>query len=517
MSSVLPSQPQLPEAGCPSVDDLSRFIEKTVAPTAREHILAHLDGCESCRLLVAATLRESPLDPPFDIAWSPRTFPVGEVVAGRYRIVRLIARGGMGEVYEARDLQLGESVALKTIACTGLDNAALYVRIRKEVQLARKVTHANVCRILEFGVHQQVYRDQHETIPFFTMELLDGETLAGHISRRKSLSVLELRPIAIQITQGLSAIHAAGIVHRDLKPENIFLISGATGKMRVVVMDFGLARNQDTRGVNDSSSNSTVGTPSYMAPEQSLGSTPTVAWDIFALGVILFRTVTGELPFKGNNAVALAMARLREPAPRLSSLLPGVDPALEAIVARCLQRDPALRFANVEQIQSALLSLRLRSVPVRMRMRAMALAAVASAIAAAIAWWAFGSQRQHEIDVTATLAAPHVTARASAGAMMPQVTTPAAAAKLPHGSVANERYRSMQASGGVMHARANANRRSLPQVARLPQAMSPSASVPPHPVSPAMTSSLRDSPPAEDEIAIPTFAGRSRVQEGGGR
>jgi serine/threonine-protein kinase len=164
----------------------------------------------------------------------------------------------------------------------------------------------------------------------------------------------ELLPIVAQILRGLSAIHAAGIVHRDLKPENIFLLHEPGGQLRVVVMDFGLARIEDGRvSSTQSSAASMVGTPNYMAPEQSLGSAPTVAWDIFALGVILYRAVAGELPFKGNTAVALAMARIKERAPRLSSAVPDVAPWFEQIVAKCLERTPASRYANVAELEHA--------------------------------------------------------------------------------------------------------------------------------------------------------------------
>ena len=357
MSSALLRQSNSSPNGCPSVDDLACFIEKRAQPDAAEHILAHLDECENCRLLLAATLRESQLelDATNALASTPRTFPIGEVVGGRYRIKCMISRGGMGEVYEAWDVQLSESVALKTIVCTGLDNAALYVRIRKEVQLARKVTHPNVCRILEFGLHQQSYRSQTEVIPFFTMELLSGSTLADYVARRGKVPTAELFPIVAQVLNGLAAIHAAGIVHRDLKPENIIILDNAVGDVRVVVMDFGLARIQDNRSsVTESSSNSTVGTPSYMAPEQALGGTPSVAWDIYSFGVVLFRVIAGELPFTGNNAVALAMARVQNRARALSSVVPDVDPDLENIVARCLERNPAHRYASVEEIQRAM-------------------------------------------------------------------------------------------------------------------------------------------------------------------
>ncbi len=366
-----------PRVGCPTEDELARFVDKQANPSLIAHVLRHLDACPNCRLLLAATLRSS--EPPTSsiaVACMPHTFPLGEIVGERYRIDRWIARGGMGEVYQAWDLQLHETIALKTIACTALDDAKFYRRIRKEVQLARRVTHPNVCRILEFGLHQQLYRGQKETIPFFTMEFLDGETLATHLGRQGQLSLPLFLQIASQILEGLSAIHAAGIVHRDLKPENICLLGYSGGDLRVIVMDFGLARLQENRGsAPDSSVSSAAGTPTYMAPEQSLGGTPNVKWDIFALGVIFFRAIAGQLPFKGDTRVALAMARIQESAPLLSSIVPDVDRRVEAVITSCLERDPARRLASIDEVKRALVEVHTRPAP-RGRLRVWALASL---------------------------------------------------------------------------------------------------------------------------------------------
>lgn len=229
---------------CPSLDDVASLLEGHADPTISEHILNHLNGCTPCRLLLANSLRAT--DRPATLRVfraGPQTFDVGEVVDARYRIARFIARGGMGEVYEAWDSQLQETIALKTIACTGLDNAKLFAQLRAEVQLARRVTHPNVCRILEFGLYDREYRDHKELVPFFTMEYLNGETLAQLLARRGPVSESDAYPIVSQMIEGLSAIHSAGIVHRDLKTDNVFVLSDETEKTRVVVMDFGLARS----------------------------------------------------------------------------------------------------------------------------------------------------------------------------------------------------------------------------------------------------------------------------------
>lgn len=386
-------------AACPSVDELASFVDKQASPSLLARVLNHVDECHDCRVLIATALRSSnvAIEDARAIGCAPRTLPLGEVVGQRYRVDHLISRGGMGEVYQVWDLQLQETVALKTIACTVLDDAKLYVWIRKEVQLARKVTHPNVCRILEFGLHRQAYRGREEVIPFFTMEFLNGETLAAYMARNGRLPLTVFLQIASQILQGMAAIHAAGIVHRDLKPENIFLLRNDSGDFRAIVMDFGLARRQDTRNsISDSSARAAVGTPTYMAPEQSLGGVPTVKWDIFALGVIFFQAVTGQLPFKGKTTVALAIARIQESAPALSSIVPGIDSNVEALVAGCLERNPAQRFDNVGEVQQALQEIASRR-PIRQRLGAVSIPGLALAIGTAACAIGFVLAGRHHI------------------------------------------------------------------------------------------------------------------------
>jgi len=343
-------------AACPSEQDIDCFIEGRWSPAAGARLLQHLDDCAACRVLLASTMRAiEPVGRESANGSIPRTFAVGEIINGRYRVDRFLTQGGMGEVYEAWDLHLKETIALKTTPCTERDNTKSSARMRAEVQLGRRVTHPNVCRIHEFGLQPRALRNKVEMVPFFTMEYLKGETLAEHIARCGKLPGSEVAQIASQLLDGLCAIHAAGIIHRDLKPENVFLLTTEGGTLRVVVMDFGLARPLDRQSfLMSSEDSSTSGTPAYMAPEQALGISASTAWDIYAFGVILFRLISGELPFRAINSVALATARLLESAPLLSHVVPGVDPRLETIVSRCLEREPAKRFATVNEIQCAI-------------------------------------------------------------------------------------------------------------------------------------------------------------------
>ncbi len=273
-------------------------------------------------------------------AAAPRA--AGVVIAGRYEVIRLIATGGMGEVYEAQDRELGERVALKRIRGAAASDPGAIERFKREIQLARKVTHANVCRIHDLGVHRDGDGDGEPEV-FLSMELLAGETLAARIKRGK-LTTGEARPLLAQLAAGLGAAHAAGIIHRDLKSQNVILVDG-----RAVITDFGLARlGADQPGAAETTG-AIVGTPAYMAPEQVSGGAITVATDVYALGVVAYEMVTGKLPFVGETALQTAAMRLEQDAPA-----PGIDATWDAAILRCLARAPADRFASAADFVTSL-------------------------------------------------------------------------------------------------------------------------------------------------------------------
>jgi serine/threonine protein kinase len=208
------------------------------------------------------------------------TFVPGQTVAGRYRIVRQLGRGGMGEVHEALDTALDEKIALKTVRQDAAVDSAIGTRLIQELQLTRKVTHPNVCRVHDIGRH--IGTDGN--IIFFTMELLHGETLAARLEREGKLTPEVTLSIARRIADGLDAAHACGIVHRDLKPSNIMATDGG----RIVIMDFGLARDSEYASGGFASRESRLfGTPGYISPEQVAGGRATGASDIYAFGVVL--------------------------------------------------------------------------------------------------------------------------------------------------------------------------------------------------------------------------------------
>ena len=286
-------------------------------------------------------------------------FSAGDTVAGRYKIVRFVARGGMGEVYEAEDVELRGRVALKTIRPEiALDHQAIE-RFKREIHLARQVTHPNVCRIFDIGYHRMPGSPggPEVEITFLTMEFLAGETLDKRVRGAGRMTPAEALPLVRQMAVALAAAHAMGIVHRDFKSGNVALVPAREGEsVRAVVTDFGLARGS-AAGDSFASATATghvVGTPAYMAPEQVEGKPVTAAADIYALGVVIYEMVTGKWPFMGESSLSVAVKRLMEPPapPRIHA--PDLDPRWERVILRCLERNPTDRFASVEEVVRAL-------------------------------------------------------------------------------------------------------------------------------------------------------------------
>jgi tetratricopeptide (TPR) repeat protein len=272
-------------------------------------------------------------------------FTEGELLSGRYRIVRFVGRGGMGEVYEAEDRDLNERIALKTLLPSIAENEWMIAQFKREIQLSRRIAHPNVCRVFDLARHSN---DGFQVV-FLTMEFLDGETLAARLQREDRLAPAAAEPILEQMAQGLDAAHKAGIVHRDLKPSNVMLVP------RAVITDFGLARNLPRSAESTTTlEERLIGTLDYMAPEILTSHRSTVASDIYALGMLAYKTVTGSLPFAGEPPLNAAILRSRVPVPPPRSLVPDVDPAWDRAIARALDADPARRFATAGAFVEAL-------------------------------------------------------------------------------------------------------------------------------------------------------------------
>lgn len=280
-----------------------------------------------------------------------RAFEEGSVVGARYKIVRFIAHGGMGEVYEAEDLELAGRVALKTLRPDATADPKAVERFRQEISLARKVTHRNVCRIFDVGWHREA-ESGTGGIMFLTMEFLPGETLVEHLKRVGRMGPEAVLPLARQMGEALAAAHRVGVVHRDFKCANVMVVPTQDG-LRAVVTDFGLARALAVDGAQ-TGVGQFVGTPLYMAPEQIEGGKVTPATDVYALGLVLYEMLTGRQPFEGDSPLTAAFKRLKEPPPPPRQLAPHLGAGWEALLMRCLALRPQDRFADAGQFLQAL-------------------------------------------------------------------------------------------------------------------------------------------------------------------
>ena len=265
-------------------------------------------------------------------------FTPGQVLAERYRIVALAGRGGMGEVFRAEDLTLGQTVAMKFLPERLSQDATALERFRAEVRNARQVSHPNVCRVFDIGETDEAL--------FLTMEYVDGEDLASVVRRVGRLSPDKATEIARQICAGLAAAHERGVIHRDLKPANVML--DGDGKIRIT--DFGLAeiaasvKGQEAR----------AGTPAYMAPEQLAGKEVTTRSDIYSLGLVLYEILTGKRAFQASTFQELVRLRDSGTITNPSTLVRDLDPLIERVILRCLETDPDKRPASALQVAAAL-------------------------------------------------------------------------------------------------------------------------------------------------------------------
>ncbi len=297
----------------------------------------------------------------------------------------------MGELYEAEDLTLGERVALKTIRPEIAVHERANQRFRREVQLARKVTHPNICRIFDLFEHRPP-EGTAGAVSFVTMELLQGETLSQHLREHGPLRVEDAGPIVQQMAAALSAAHAADVIHRDFKTNNVMLLgAGPSRPPRVVVTDFGLAHLVgDTNGMVDGGITVTgdiPGTPEYMSPEQIEGGVLTPASDIYALGIVVYEMVTGQRPFTGDTPIASALQRVVGPTPKSPrELKPDLPLEWDRAIMRCLARYPDGRFSDAADLARALDGTLPRRAPHSRLVTAAAVALLIVAGAGALLW-----------------------------------------------------------------------------------------------------------------------------------
>ncbi len=286
----------------------------------------------------------------------PRALPVreGDVLAGKYRVERVLGAGGMGVVVSATHLVLGERVALKVLLPEALDKPDVAPRFLREARTALRLQSEHVAHVLDVGVLEA-------GSPYLVMEHLEGADLRQLLRIRRSFEPPDAIEIGLQVADALAEAHAQGVVHRDLKPSNLFLTERADGRPVVKVLDFGIAKSVHELGEGHETSTDTfIGSPRYAAPEQLRSAKHVDARaDLWSLGVVLYELVAGVRPFEGESAVAVIATIMAEDAELLRVHVPSIDPALEAAIARCLERDPARRFQSVTDLAVAL-----RAVPI---------------------------------------------------------------------------------------------------------------------------------------------------------
>jgi eukaryotic-like serine/threonine-protein kinase len=270
----------------------------------------------------------------------------GTRFGGRYEILSVLGAGGMGVVYKARDVELDDVVALKMLRASALVDSEQLERLKSEIKLARRITHPNVLRTFDFG--------EHDGMPYISMEYVRGMTLRYLLKQAGRLPYSAALRIARQLCAGLAAAHEVGVLHRDIKPENLILEASGNAKL----MDFGIARPTRRSEPGQTAPGTFVGTPHYSSPEQLAGEEVDERSDIYSSGVLFCEMFCGRLPFTGSNTMEIYLAQMQQEPIKPTEHWPDMPPPLEALILRCIARDPATRYQNAPELAAALAGLR---------------------------------------------------------------------------------------------------------------------------------------------------------------
>jgi serine/threonine-protein kinase len=280
-------------------------------------------------------------------------FQAGETVNDRYEIVAALGQGGMNDAYQARDRVTGQVVVLKIPFMSLIGDPATYSRYQRELEIGKRLHHPNIQRLLDEG------RLDDGVAPYLVLEYVDGRPFREYLRQKAPLPVEEAIGIAVQLADALQYCHEQGVVHRDLKPENILIEPSGTVKL----VDFGIALLQGARRLTFRRLTSGFGTPDYMAPEQVQGDRGDARTDVYALGVMLYEMLTGDVPYHGDSPLAVMSQHVTTDAPLLRRKRPELPAALEAVVWRALRRDPAQRYASMAEFRDDLSHLDQVAIP----------------------------------------------------------------------------------------------------------------------------------------------------------
>jgi eukaryotic-like serine/threonine-protein kinase len=276
----------------------------------------------------------------------------GDIIDGKYRIIRLLGEGGMGAVYEGENMRIHRKVAIKVLHAAVAATGEAVARFEREAQAAGRIGSEHIVEVLDLGNLPSGDR-------YMVMEYMDGDSLSARIQSRTRLTAAEIYPIMHQLLEALAAAHGAGIIHRDLKPDNVYLLKSRGGKADFVkLLDFGISKFNQLSGDSGFSMTRTgavMGTPYYMAPEQAKGSRELDhRVDLYAAGVILYEAITGEVPFNADTFNELLFKIVLEAAKPVEQVVPNLDPVFAAIVNKSMGREPATRFQTAREFQQAL-------------------------------------------------------------------------------------------------------------------------------------------------------------------
>ncbi len=279
---------------------------------------------------------------------------IGQIIDGKYRLTRLLGSGGMGAVYEGENVRIHRRVAIKMLHSQVSSQAETVTRFEREAQAAGRIGSEHICEVLDLGVMPDGTR-------YMVMEYLEGETLGARIKRFGRLTPQQTVPLVAQVLDALEAAHAVGIIHRDLKPDNVWIMPSRGGtKDFVKILDFGVSKFSQSAGgdeMNTTRAGSVVGTPYYMSPEQARGmGSIDGRTDVYAIGVVLYQAVTGQVPYQAETFNELLFKIVLEVAPPPQTYVPDLDPEFAGIILRAMSREPGQRYPNCAEFKAALLA-----------------------------------------------------------------------------------------------------------------------------------------------------------------